>query len=183
MSEGSTAQAWTVQSSETTTAADTTSPVELFFEDNFNSEQIPQSLASSDKKEFKKLDDSAQYLAVLEAKLQKIKNDPRVLAQLAARREQCMRELCTGSGPGALTDSQVSLDRPIGLFDDESKANDLVRRLKPEQPLSAGEVIPIVKHDVLQIRHDENELETEELTSVNAEVVLKSEDNQDNVSR
>lgn len=140
--------------------------VDLFFEDNFSETQVQ----TVNNREFKKLDDSEQYLAVLEAKLNKIKNDPRVLAQLAERRAQCMRELCEGSGAGTLTDSQLSLDKTVEtLFLEESRANDLVRRIRPEQALSAGEVVPIVKHDVLQIRNEEEE---------NSE-----QENQDNISR
>lgn len=180
-SAGDTAAAavWGIESTVTSLATDTTSPVELFFEDNFSQQQQ----APVSTRQFKRLDDSAQYLAILEAKLHKIKTDPRVLERLAARREQCMRELCEpGNGPGLLTDSQLSLDRSVGLFDDESKANDLVRRICPEQPLSAGEVVSIVKHDVLQIRHDEDELLEEELKGVSVSV-KGTDENQDNVSR
>lgn len=130
------ADAWKEQS-------DISGPINLFFEDNFEANK------EHPKPTFQPLDDSAEYLAILQRRLAKLQN-PKVVDQLREKRDQCMRELLGGATPtGLLTDSQLNLEASIGLSDNQT-ASEIIRFIKPEQPLTAGEVVPIIKHDQLE---------------------------------
>lgn len=125
----------------------TSEPVNLFFEDNFESPE------SREKPQFEPLSDSEEYLAILQRRLSKLQN-PKVLEQVRQKRDQCMRELLgTTTHTGLLTDSQLNLDASVGLSDNQT-ANEIIRFIKPEQPLTAGEVVPIIKHDQLEKKNE-----------------------------
>nr|CAH7757622.1 unnamed protein product [Callosobruchus chinensis] len=98
------------------------------FEDNF----IPP---------FTKLPDSEEYLAILEARLRKIKQDPNILAQLAAKKEECMRQLL--NRPGELDDEILSLEEPIENLQ-------ILRTIAPQQAVTQGELVELLKYDQLK---------------------------------
>lgn len=130
-----TTDAWKEQS-------DISEPINLFFEDNFEGNKEEK------KPTFEPLSDSAEYLAILQRRLAKLQN-PKVVEQLRDKRDQCMRELLEGATTtGLLTDSQ--LDLAANCQSDNQTANEIIRFIKPEQPLTAGEVVPIIKHDQLE---------------------------------
>lgn len=117
-------------------------PINLFFEDNFEGHKEEK------KPTFEPLSDSAEYLAILQRRLAKLQN-PKVVEQLRDKRDQCMRELLEGATTtGLLTDSQIELEATCQS--DNQTANEIIRFIKPEQPLTAGEVVPIIKHDQLE---------------------------------
>ncbi|XP_017779145.1 PREDICTED: uncharacterized protein LOC108564572 [Nicrophorus vespilloides] len=60
------------------------------------SQEVCSSFEDNFKPETPHLPDSDQYLATLESKLQKIKNDPDILKQLAEKKESCMQQLISG---------------------------------------------------------------------------------------
>ncbi|XP_074032000.1 uncharacterized protein isoform X2 [Leptinotarsa decemlineata] len=109
------------------------------FEDNFT-------IISNNK-----LPDSEQYLAILEEKLRKIKNDPNIIAQLSAKKEACMQQLL--SGPEEIDEEILNLDEPVS-------SSQILRTIAPQkQALNHGEIVELVKHDQLK---KENDLETED---------------------
>lgn len=122
--------------------SDISGSINLFFEDNFEGNK-------EEKPKFEPLSDSAEYLSILQKRLARLQN-PKVVEQLREKRDQCMRELLEGSTTtGLLTDSQLNLEASIGLTENQT-ANEIIRFIKPEQPLTAGEVVPIIKHDQLE---------------------------------
>lgn len=122
--------------------SDNSGPINLFFEDNFEGNK------EKNHPTFEPLSDSAEYLAILERRLAKLQN-PKVVEQLREKRDQCMRELLEGATTiGLLTDSQLNLE--ANCQSDNQTANEIIRFIKPEQPLTAGEVVPIIKHDQLE---------------------------------
>lgn len=75
-----------------------------------------------------------------EKKLAKLKNDPNILNQLKARREQCMEHLLQGNldlGPQSIDD------------DEDFEANRIQRYIQPEQPINIAELVRIIEHDHL----------------------------------
>ncbi|XP_060522810.1 uncharacterized protein LOC132699873 [Cylas formicarius] len=88
-----------------------------------------------------KLPDHKEYLAVLEGKLLKIKNDPNILQQLAAKKEVYMRQLLNEESERYFEYS--SLDEPIS-------SSQIVRAiLTQRQALNQGEILNIIKYDEL----------------------------------
>lgn len=129
---------------------------DLFFEDNFD--------PNVDKPEFRPLDDTKQYLEVLERRLARIKNDPHLVAHLTAKRDDCMRILLGPNGDQVETSgSQIDLDQVVRA-EVGGRLNELMRRVQPEQPLNLGEVVPIVRHDQLQRKTEEEELREESVS-------------------
>lgn len=69
-----------------------------------------------------------------------MKNDPNILNQLKARREQCMEHLLQGNidlGPQSIDE------------DEEFEANRIQRYIQPEQPINCAELVRIIEHDHL----------------------------------
>ncbi|KAJ8946790.1 hypothetical protein NQ314_008773 [Rhamnusium bicolor] len=96
-----------------------------------------------------KLPDSEQYLAVLEEKLKKIKNDPRLLAQLTAKKEACMQQLLN---------SAIHLDEEIIELEESIPHSQILRTIAPQkQALNQGEIVELVKYD--QLKDDESDTE------------------------
>lgn len=101
--------------------------------------------------------DSEQYLAVLEEKLRKIKNDPRVLAQLAAKKEDCMQQLLT---------SAVHIDEEIIELDEPISNSQILRTIAPQkQAINQGEIVELVKYD--QLKNDDSDSEVNKDSSAN----------------
>lgn len=128
----------------------------LQFEDNFHE---THSLSNSGiNQNFEKLPDSAEYLAALEKRLAKIKKNPDTIKQLQTRRELAFRELLESDAPSntILTDSQLDLDATVQLTENRT-ANEIIRHIQPVQALTAGEVVPIIKHDHLRSKEEEEE--------------------------
>ncbi|CRL01309.1 CLUMA_CG014427, isoform A [Clunio marinus] len=86
------------------------------FEDNFVTTEV---------KEFKKLEDSDQYLKSLESKLKKIKKDPSVLKQLKEKREECLNNLLNSSLTSK-TNQDFELEETV-------QSNEIIRHLVPAQ--------------------------------------------------
>lgn len=133
----------------------------LQFEDNFQETHSPTS-STSNNQDFEKLPDSAEYLATLEKRLAKIKKNPDTIKQLQSRRELAFRELLESDAPSntILTDSQLDLDATVQLTENRT-ANEIIRHIQPVQALTAGEVVPIIKHDHLRTKEEEEEEKTE----------------------
>lgn len=108
--------------------SETNTSENLFFEDNFDP------VIHTNKTEFQKLNDSTEYLQLLENRLAKIKNDPTVLKQLREKREQCMRNLLD-NGSASDFASQISLDRAL-VADEDTKTSEILRRINPQQALT-----------------------------------------------
>lgn len=128
----------------------------LQFEDNFHE---THSLSNSGSNQnFVKLPDSEEYLAALEKRLAKIKKNPDTIKQLQTRRELAFRELLESDAPSntILTDSQLDLDATVQLTENRT-ANEIIRHIQPVQALTAGEVVPIIKHDHLRSKEEEEE--------------------------
>ncbi|CAG9859127.1 unnamed protein product [Phyllotreta striolata] len=103
------------------------------FEDNFRP-------SANDK-----LPDSREYLAILEEKLKRIKNDPDILAQLRAKKEACMRDLLGATGTERFDEELIDFE-----FEGSSSVigSQLVRALAPQkQALNRGEILRIIEHD------------------------------------
>lgn len=75
-----------------------------------------------------------------ERKLAKLKNDPNILNQLKARREQCMEHLLQGN---------LDLGSQHIDDDEEFEANRIQRYIHPEQPINCAELVRIIEHDHL----------------------------------
>ncbi|KAG5676131.1 hypothetical protein PVAND_005982 [Polypedilum vanderplanki] len=109
------------------------------FEDNFVS------------KEFKKLDDSEEYLKILENRLKKIKKNSGVLNQLKEKREDLINNL--------LNESQtINTDKDFQL-ETEIETNKLISQINPKQPQTVGEIAHLIKHDHLNQQKEEQEEE------------------------
>lgn len=111
------------------------------FEDNF----VPKS-------EFQKLDDSEEYLKILENRLQKIKKNPTVLKQLKEKREELFDNLLNSSTTRITTDKDIELEESI-------EANKIISHLIPEQPQTVGEIAHLIKHDQLDLQKQEEDQE------------------------
>lgn len=87
-----------------------------------------------------------------------MKQDPNILNQLQARREQCLENLLSGKlvlDP-AEQDAACRLDEEF----EDTKRRDLVRYLAPAQPINLGELVHIINHDHLD---EEKHQSTEDL--------------------
>lgn len=77
-----------------------------------------------------------------------MKNDPNILNQLKARREQCMEHLLQGN----LDLGPQNIDE-----DEELEANRIQRYIQPEQPINCAELLRIIEHDHLDSVVDNND--------------------------
>lgn len=111
------------------------------FEDNFVT------------KEFQKLDDSEEYLKILENRLKKIKKNSGVLSQLKEKREECINNLLNAS-------QTINTDKDFEL-ETEIESNKLVSHIQPIQPQTVGEIAHLVKHDHLSQQKEEEDEEEE----------------------
>lgn len=137
------------------------------FEDNFTLENI---------RIYEKLPDSDQYIAILgklftlkqvwnlkmlflESKLRKLKNDPNVLAQLAAKREACMQRLLCTTEEFCL-EEDLEYEKPVS----ESQ---ILRTIAPQkQAIKQGEILELVKYDQLQdVENEVNKVPVESIDS------------------
>ncbi|XP_059616070.1 uncharacterized protein LOC132261308 [Phlebotomus argentipes] len=136
---------WLESESQKSSDFQSDSTTEIGFEDNFQpkSERLP---------------DSQEYLDRLESKLRRIKKDPNVLRQLAEKREACLQSLLVDCGDGVQANREIdlNLDAPVNSTDFRA-AQEIARFLRPEQALSVGEVVHLVKHDQLQVESEEEE--------------------------
>ncbi|RZF36758.1 hypothetical protein LSTR_LSTR005071 [Laodelphax striatellus] len=98
-----------------------------------------------------RLPDSEQYLASLESKLKKLKSTNSkkagkdLLSSLEDSKKSCMYRLISGE-VGNLTDQDINLDAPIDL---NSTAAWLKSHVNPEQALTVGELVELIKADYL----------------------------------
>lgn len=119
---------------EVCTAHPTTNNIN-FFQDNFKEEN----------KRYEPLQDSAEYLNSLETKLRKISSGNNKNKDKAQHREQVLANLLRSDSKqvlGILSDSDIALDREIDR-------NQIISRIIPKQPLTAGETVRLVQSDVL----------------------------------
>ncbi|KAH8402774.1 hypothetical protein KR215_010319, partial [Drosophila sulfurigaster] len=127
------------------------------FEDNFNphktgtapSEEIDdKKTAASDVSnvtgvtQIEPLPDSANYLQLLERKLQRVQKGSKLLDSLQEKKQDCMRNLLAASADTTL-EQLLELDTPI-------ESGRLHRHLLPVQAVTVGETLHIVKHDALE---------------------------------
>lgn len=75
------------------------------------------------------------------------------MKQLSEKRESCMRNLLSG-GITIRDETDLQLEAPTADF---GAATELLRHIKPEQPMSVGEIIHIIKHDQLQEEKEESD--------------------------
>lgn len=109
-----------------------------------------------------RLPDSDAYLATLERKLSKIKKtggitkkDQRdLLNSLEDSRKSCMYRLIAGE-TGTGTDDDVDLDAPVNF---NSTTGWLKSQVNPEQPVTVGELVELVKADYLANQTTEQEV-------------------------
>lgn len=97
----------------------------------------------------------------IESKLKKIKKNSDVLSQLQEKRFECINNLLNSSGT-ITTDNDIELDKSI-------EANKIVNHLIPAQAQSIGEIVHLVKHDLLDILKQEQEQEEEVAAAVEVE--------------
>lgn len=90
--------------------------------------------------------------------MRRIKKDPSVLRQLAEKREACLQSLLVDCDSGVQENREIdlNLDAPVSNTDFRP-AQEIARFLHPEQALSVGEVVHLVKHDHLQVESEEEE--------------------------
>lgn len=82
-----------------------------------------------------------------ENKLHKLKTNPTLVQQLREKREDCMRQLLTGS-ENFNCDDNLLLDEPINQ---ETPTQQIIRSIYPErQALTTGELVNIINHDYLE---------------------------------
>lgn len=115
------------------------------FEDNF----VPKS-------EFQKLDDSEDYLKILENRLERIKKNPTILNQLKEKREELVGNLLNSSSTRITTDKDIELEEAI-------ESNKIISHLIPEQPQTIGEIAHLIKHDQLDLQKQDEDQEPENL--------------------
>jgi hypothetical protein len=96
-----------------------------------------------------KLPDSQQYLDLLERRLQKIRKDNGILQQLTQKREECLAHLLNGDTGRLNSDYDLELNAQVNSIEN-GVVLDLIRTMRPEQPLSMGEIVHIIEHDQLQ---------------------------------
>lgn len=88
---------------------------------------------------------------VLENKLQKLKNDPDILRQLREKREACMQQLLQGTD---FDQDNSELEAPVN-------ASAILRAIAPErQALTSGEIVELVKYDLLNPEEDGDHSDT-----------------------
>jgi len=118
--------------------SETTLDVFTSFEDNFTNQNST---------EFNKLPDSDQYLAILESKLERIKNDPNILSQLSKKREACINQLLQ-------SDQQYKEDSEL---DENINPSSVLKFIAPQKiGLNQGEIVDFIQYDQLKTE-DENE--------------------------
>lgn len=81
------------------------------------------------------------------------------MQQLTEKRESCLRNLLQNQSCNLNTISDFELDESVKS--DLGAAQEILRHLKPEQPLSIGEIVHILEHDHLSIEKEEIEKEIE----------------------
>ncbi|XP_023169169.2 uncharacterized protein LOC111598237 [Drosophila hydei] len=101
------------------------------------------------------LPDSANYLQLLERKLQKVQRGTKLLDSLQAKKQDCMRSLLASSVvPEPTFEQLLEFDTPI-------ESGRLHRHLLPVQAVTVGETLQIVKYDELEV-DEEHQTEQEE---------------------
>lgn len=91
------------------------------------------------------LPDSADYINNLEAKLRDISRGGKKRSKEEFTREQALTNLLRSDSKqviGILSDSDLALDR-------ELDRNQVISRIIPKQPLTAGETVKLVNSDIL----------------------------------
>ncbi|XP_037913360.1 uncharacterized protein LOC119653004 [Hermetia illucens] len=119
------------------------------FEDDFTSTE-----RNSSANQIQNLPDSQQYLESLEKKLKRLKRDPNILRQLAAKREEFIGNLLNDN-LFINRDDELALDAPI--VTGESAVHEIYRHLRPVQPLNVGETVNIVHYDQLEEQRVQDE--------------------------
>lgn len=79
--------------------------------------------------------------------MRKIKKDSNLLKELADRRQLCMENLLNG-------ENRLNQNADFELEEAASElvtgpAQEIIRHIRPEQPLCVGEIVHIVKYDYL----------------------------------
>lgn len=75
------------------------------------------------------------------------------------KKEECFNNLLNSASQSAITsDSDIQLETEV-------KSHDILRHILPQQPLVSGEIAHLVNHDLLDIQKQENDNETEEITT------------------
>lgn len=97
-----------------------------------------------------------------ENKLKKIKNDPNILRQLTERREECFRNLLNDN---IRIQTEQDLELEAEVNPELGRANEILRQIRPEQPLSVGEIVHIIKHDHLDNTTEEEQQESDQSDS------------------
>lgn len=96
-----------------------------------------------------------------ENKLKRLQTKSGVLQQLKDRREHCIETLLASDSPVEQRISDLELDQPVSAS--------VARFIHPEQPLTVGEVLHLVKHDELENTETEGEVEPKEISSSSSE--------------
>lgn len=85
--------------------------------------------------------------------MQKLKKDPNILQQLSNHRKTCFENLLNNQ-----ISIQTDQDLELNVAVRGDRANEIIRYIRPEQPLSIGEIVHIIKHDQLY-REEEKDFE------------------------
>ena len=125
----------------------------------------------TEKVTFEKLPDSEEYLKLLESKLQKLtagkpkcseeskKFRQTLVGDLARVRESTIANFVTQcDSQNAESEADIDLERSVII-------HPVIRRLVPEQPLSAGEQVVLTRADQLQIRAETSDTEPDPTSS------------------
>lgn len=94
--------------------------------------------------------------SLAEHKLKRLQSNTTVLQQLRDRREHCIERLLASDGPLEHRISDLELDQPLSAAS-EGPQQQLLRIINPQQPLTVGEVLHLVKHDELQEEEEDPE--------------------------
>ncbi|EDW58367.1 uncharacterized protein [Drosophila virilis] len=125
------------------------------FEDNFNPNKSESRRTSdivysktesnaSGSQRIEPLPDSANYLQLLERKLEKVQKGNKLLDSLQEKKEDCMRSLLASNGvPESTLEQLLDFDTPI-------ESGRLHRHLLPVQAVTVGETLQIVQYDALE---------------------------------
>lgn len=99
-----------------------------------------------------------KHVLIIERKLQKIKNNTNVLAQLAEKREACMQQFLS---------NKSYMEHEQHLDFENSTTSLILKTIAPQkQALNQGELLQLVKNDQLESSVSEPQIDTSEVHKI-----------------
>ena len=124
---------------------------------HFTDSFIDSNILNENDQGFAKLPDSDEYLKILENKLKNLEKK-KGQKGFEEKKEDILGNLLRSESKqllGILSESDINLDQAVDT-------NQVLRQLVPQQPLTVGEIIPLVDSDVLDKTFSES-IEEDEL--------------------